>query len=101
VQSEHVCDLFTAFGERGVSSERVAELVCAEVRNYLASGTAVGPYLADQLLLPLALAGAGSFTTQTPSEHARSNAALIEKFLPVQIDFEELGPDCWRISASR
>lgn len=101
VESEHLCDLFTAFGERGVSSERVAEQVCAEARAYLASGAAVGPYLADQLLLPLALAGAGSFTTQTPSEHARSNATLIEKFLPVQIDFEERGPDCWQVAVSR
>lgn len=101
VDSEHVTDLFTAFGERGVSSERVAEQVCAEARAYLDSEMAVGPYLADQLLLPLALAGEGSFTTQTPTDHARSNAALIEKFLPVQIDFEALGQDRWRIAVSR
>ncbi|GAA0701149.1 RNA 3'-terminal phosphate cyclase [Dyella marensis] len=101
VDSEHVCELFTAFGERGVSSERVAELTCAEARAYLDSGAAVGPYLADQLLLPLALAGEGSFTTQQPTDHARSNAALIEKFLPVQIDFEELGKDRWRVAVSR
>ncbi len=100
VESAEVCELFTAFGERGVSAERVGELVCDEVRSYLDSGVAVGPYLADQLLLPLALAGAGSFSTQTPTSHARTNAALIEKFLPVQIDFEEQQHDRWQVTVS-
>jgi RNA 3'-terminal phosphate cyclase (ATP) len=101
VESEQLCELFTAFGERSISSERVAEQVCAQAQSYLDSGAAVGPYLADQLLLPLALAGAGSFTTQAPTEHARSNAALIEKFLPVQIDFEPRDKDRWQVTVSR
>lgn len=100
VQSAEVVELFTAFGERRVSAESVAEQVCSEVRVYLESGAAVGPYLADQLLLPLALAGGGSFSTQTPTAHARSNAALIEKFLPVEIEFEERGHDLWWVTVS-
>ena len=100
VEGSEVTELFTAFGERGVTSERVAELVSAETDAYLASGAAVGPYLADQLLLPLALAGGGSFTTQAPTAHSRSNAALIEKFLPVQIDFDERGNDLWSVTVS-
>jgi RNA 3'-terminal phosphate cyclase (ATP) len=98
VQSARVVELFTAFGERGVTAERVGELVSSEVRAYLESGAAVGPYLADQLLLPLALAGGGSFSTQAPTAHARSNAALIEKFLPVEIAFEEIKSDLWRVT---
>lgn len=100
VEGSMVTELFTAFGERGVTAERVGELVSGEARAYLASGAAVGPYLGDQLLLPLALAGAGSFTTQTPTAHARSNAALIEKFLPVQIDFDQRGDDLWSVTVS-
>lgn len=100
VESSEVVEVFTTFGERGVTAERVGELVSAQTRSYLVSGAAVGPYLADQLLLPLALAGGGSFTTQTPTSHARSNAALIEKFLPVQIDFDELGNDLWSVTVS-
>nr|WP_199043566.1 RNA 3'-terminal phosphate cyclase [Dyella sp. ASV24] len=100
VEGSEVTELFTAFGERGVTAERVGELVSSEARAYLVSGSAVGPYLADQLLLPLALAGSGSFTTQAPTAHARSNAALIEKFLPVQIDFEERGDDLWSVTVS-
>ncbi|TBR35880.1 MULTISPECIES: RNA 3'-terminal phosphate cyclase [Dyella] len=100
VQAEHVCEVFTAYGERGVTAERVGEIVSREALAYLGSGAAVGPYLADQLLLPMALAGAGSFTTQQPSDHAKSNAVLIEKFLPVQFDFDEIGKDFWRVSVS-
>ncbi len=95
VESEQVCEIFTAFGEKRVSAERVAELVCNEARAYLAADVAVGAHLADQLLLPLALAGGGEFSTLAPTEHARTNAALIEKFLPVEIDFREEKADHW------
>jgi RNA 3'-terminal phosphate cyclase (ATP) len=72
-----------AFGERGVSAEQVAARAVAEMRGYLDSSSAVGEHLADQLLLPLALAGAGSFTTVVPSGHTLTNAEAIAKFLPV------------------
>lgn len=99
IDSEHVTELFTAFGERGVSAETVARRVCNTAKRYLASRAAVGPYLADQLLLPLALAG-GSFTTVEPSAHTRSNLDVIRRFLPdLRIGFDELGPDLWRIRA--
>lgn len=63
VESEHVAECFTAFGERGVTAERVAEQVCEEVQHYIKANVAVGSHMADQLLLPIALAGDGSFTT--------------------------------------
>jgi RNA 3'-terminal phosphate cyclase (ATP) len=47
---------------------------------YIASSAFAGPYLADQLLLPFALAGGGSFTTVKPSQHAGTAAAVIAKF---------------------
>jgi RNA 3'-terminal phosphate cyclase (ATP) len=97
VESEHITEVFTTFGERGISAERVAEQACDEAQRYLKSGVAVSEHLADQLLLPMALAGAGSFTTTTPTSHSRTNAALIEKFLAVDIDFVELRPDAWRV----
>ena len=83
----------------GETAETVARRVSNTAARYLASRAAVGPYLADQLLLPLALAG-GSFTTVEPSAHTRSNLDVIRRFLPdLRIGFDELGPDLWRIRA--
>jgi RNA 3'-terminal phosphate cyclase (ATP) len=77
---EHVTEVFAGFGEQGVRAESVAQSVANEAEHYLAQTAPLGPYLADQLLLPLALCGRGSFTTTMPSAHLRSNAAVIEQF---------------------
>ena len=58
-----VTELFTGFGQRGVRAETVAERTVQATQRYLRSDATVGRHLADQLLLPLALAGGGSFTT--------------------------------------
>jgi RNA 3'-terminal phosphate cyclase (ATP) len=88
VRHADVTEVFTGIGERGVTSEALAEKVAAEVLAYLASGAAVCEHLADQLMLPMALAGAGSFTTVIVSEHATTNAEVIAQFLPVKIAYE-------------
>lgn len=78
-------ELFTGFGEKGVAAEAVADATVREARYYLASGAAVGEHLADQLVLPLALAGGGAFTTVRVSSHLQTHIAVIEKFLPLTI----------------
>jgi len=97
VESEHMTECFVTFGERGVSAEQVAERACDLAQAYIRADVAVGCYTADQLLLPMALAGSGSFTTTEPTDHARTNASLIEKFLEVQIDFRELRKAAWKV----
>jgi RNA 3'-terminal phosphate cyclase (ATP) len=77
---EHVTEVFTGFGEKGVSAERVAETAAREAQAYLAARAPVGPYLADQLLLPMALAGGGEFLATSVTPHLRSNAAVVERF---------------------
>ena len=94
--ADHV-ELFTGYGERGVSAEKVAERLAAHVKHYLDSQACIGEHLADQLLLPMALAGGGEFTTCTASDHLRTNAALIEKFVAVEIDCEQVGPHLWTV----
>jgi RNA 3'-terminal phosphate cyclase (ATP) len=79
-------EVFSAFGERGVTAEAVAKQVIDEVRSYLASDGAVGGHLADQLLVPMALAGGGTFTTSEVTPHTRTNAEVIGRFLPVETD---------------
>jgi RNA 3'-terminal phosphate cyclase (ATP) len=93
-------ETFTGHGERGLSSETVAQRVAAQVRAYLDSGACIGEHLSDQLLLPMALAGGGAFTTPAPTEHLRSNAALIEKFLAVEIGWKAVAENCWEVTVS-
>lgn len=82
-------ELFTGFGELGVRAETVAQRACDEARRYLATSAAVGEHLADQLLVPLALAKGGAFTTLPLSAHTRTNIETIRKFLPVKISAHE------------
>jgi RNA 3'-terminal phosphate cyclase (ATP) len=85
LEHEHVTEVFTGFGARGVSAETVAKTACDEALDYIASNAAVGSHLADQLLLPLALAGSGRFTMPAPTQHFTTNATVIKTFLPVRI----------------
>lgn len=57
LQFEHITDVLTALGEKGVSAETVAKDVVREVRSYLAQNAPVGEHLADQLMISMALAG--------------------------------------------
>jgi RNA 3'-terminal phosphate cyclase (ATP) len=90
LEYEHVTEVFTGFGEKSVRAEAVARQTLQEARRYIASNAAVGEHLADQLMLPLALAGSGRFTTETVSMHATTNAEVIAQFLPVDISFKEI-----------
>ena len=87
----HVSEVVTVFGEKGVSAEQVAGALVKEVKAYQASEGALGQHLADQWMLPLALAvlergGAASFTCTEMTEHATTNIGVIERFLPVRFD---------------
>jgi RNA 3'-terminal phosphate cyclase (ATP) len=88
LEDEHVTQVFAGFGEKGVSAENVAKTALQEARCFLASGAAVAEHLGDQVMLPMALAGGGRFTVDRVSQHARTNAEVIERFLPVRVTFE-------------
>ena len=88
----NVCEITSGIAQQGKSSESVATGAAKSLRSYLASSAPVGAHLADQLLLPMALAGGGLFHTLTITEHTRTNIALIEQFLPVKFTVEELHP---------
>jgi RNA 3'-terminal phosphate cyclase (ATP) len=86
IESRNVTEIVTGFGEKRLSAEGVAEKAVDEVRTYLASGAPVGLHLADQLLVPLAMAGTGVFRTLPLSLHARTNLEIVKRFLPVEFD---------------
>jgi len=64
----------------------VAQAAVREAQDFLDAGVPVGPHLADQLLLPLALAGGGSFDTVEPTSHTRTNIEVLQKFLDIKRD---------------
>ena len=99
-----VCELFTQFGEKGVSSEQVAKALAKEVRAYESSAAALGPHLADQWALPLALAvwrrgGAAAYTCTELTDHATTNFETIARFLPVRFETTAIDRG-WRVEAS-
>lgn len=88
LEHEHITEVFTGFGERGLRAETLAHDAAADARLYLNASAPIGEHLADQLLLPLALAGGGSFVTTNVTPHLRSNAIVIETFTERRISIE-------------
>ena len=97
IKSEHITEVFTGFGERGVSAEKVASKIVKKVKEYMDADTPVGEYLADQLLIPMALSKAGKFRTISPSRHTTTNIEVIKKFLDVDIRTERINEKIWEI----
>lgn len=77
---------FCALGARGKPAERVADEAVNELREFLSTDGTVDHYLADQLVVPLALAaGESEVRTSRITEHLTTNAEVVEMFLPVLI----------------
>lgn len=70
---------FDAIGERGTPSEEVAETVTAAFAEYLDGPAAVDRHLADQLLLPLAVAG-GELRIPDLTDHVETSRELLAGF---------------------
>jgi len=95
---ENLSEVFTALGIRGVPAEQVAQGLVDEIQRYLRTSAPVGIHLADQLLLPLALAGGGRYRTLSPSRHTLTNIDIIHHFLDLPIDTRELAQDDWMVT---
>lgn len=63
----------------------------ARYERWHSSGAAVEAHLADQLMLPMALAGGGAFTTAEVTLHSWTNAAVIEAFTPTRFAVDRQG----------
>ena len=84
---------FSALGQRGKPAERVAEEACdLLLRHHQDQAAAIDPHLADQLILPLALAaGDSTLTTSQITEHTLTNIRIVRKFLAAGIQVERNG----------
>ncbi len=90
----NVTTVHSSFGRRSISSELVGSQLAGDVRGYLATDAPVGEHLADQLMLPMALFSGGTYRCTQVSEHTRTNADVINLFLPgaVEIELEPTRP---------
>lgn len=95
--STNITEVVTAFGRRGVRAESIATEAASQAERYLSAGVPVGEHLADQLLVPLALAGGGEFVTLDPSQHMRTNIEVIKAFLDVDVRLQQEAPDVCRV----
>ncbi|HNU06007.1 MAG TPA: RNA 3'-terminal phosphate cyclase [Anaerolineae bacterium] len=73
---------FTGYGRQGYPAERVADDAVDAFLAFQASDAPVDPHLADQLILPLALADQPlTFRTSQISQHLLTNIWVVEQFL--------------------
>ena len=77
IESEHLTEVFTGFGERGVMAEAVAGSAANEARAYLASEAAVGEHL------------------------EATNIEVIKMFLDVEITMEKISSRKWRVEVNK
>lgn len=89
VKYEEIVAGFTAYGRKGLPAERVAEAACSDLLTHHRAGASVDPYLADQLVLPMALAnGDSSLSTSEITRHLRTNAWVVRQFLDAVVRIE-------------
>jgi len=81
--------VFTAFGIRGKPSLDVVNEAVNLAKNFLDSSAVVDRFLADQLLIYMAIAKNGSYTTNELSNHLLTNIEIIKKFLPVSFHTDQ------------
>ncbi len=78
---------YFGLGAPGKPAEKVADEAVQALKALLSGNGAIDEYLADQLLLPLALAsGASEFRTPKVTQHLVTNAAVLRAFLPVGVE---------------
>jgi RNA 3'-terminal phosphate cyclase (ATP) len=97
-ENENSSEVFTGFGRKNYRLLKVTMDAIKEYTNYVKCDVPVYKYLADQLIIPMALAGKGCFITSKPSLHTFTNIEVVKKFLGVDIKIERLNEKQWKIS---
>ncbi len=94
IVAQHVGELVTAFGQKGVRAEQVADQAYQQAKQYLAADVPVGEHLADQLLLPLGIGawqgrGGGQYRTLPLSQHALTQIDVLKQILDIRIETDQ------------
>lgn len=89
LESDALTTVFASFGAKNLSSELVGRQLGGLVRDYERTSAPVDVHLCDQLMLPMALLGGGSFRAAHISKHASTNAEVIGRFLEGAVEIGE------------
>jgi RNA 3'-terminal phosphate cyclase (ATP) len=95
---------FSALGERGKPAEQVADEAVEALLEFLQGQYGCDPHLADQLIVPMALAaGTSRLTTSRVSRHLLTTLGIVQQILgcPVQVSGEEGQPGTVTIEGIR
>jgi RNA 3'-terminal phosphate cyclase (ATP) len=92
-----ITNVFSQIGEPEVRAEDVGRAAADALLSWRASGTSVEAHLADQVMLPIALAGEGSFTCEALTLHARTNIEVIHAFTGRRLRAWDLGASRFRV----
>ena len=80
---------FSQLGQHRVRAETIAERLAQQVTDYLSHPVTLCEHLTDQIMLPMLVAGGGSFSTRSLSLHASTNRDLIEQITGQTIRLQE------------
>ncbi len=89
---------FEETGDINLAEKKVAQRVSQRYLGFVNSNAQIDEHLADQLLLPMLVAGSGEFTTTKLSSHTITNIAIIEQIQDCSFTVEGLPQGLWRIA---
>ena len=101
IEAEHVIEVFTGFGEVNRSAEVVATGALQQYQHWLKADVPVGRCLADQIMLPLAIAGGGCYATMPLSRHSTTHLELIKRFLDLDVGVQPHGRDNFLVDLNK
>lgn len=79
----------TVYGELGKLAEKVGEECAISLMKHINSNAAFDKWMADQILMYMALAGHSRISAAEVTNHCKTNMWVIEKFLPVKFETKE------------
>ena len=101
VEYENITETVTEMGSIRIKAETVATRACDQLLKNISSQAVVSEHLADQLLIPMVLAGGGQFLTCQPSLHTLTNIGVIKQFIPCDIDTTKETDNTWLVTIKR